>query len=234
MVAGGITGTFLLLGICVASVFVTDVSGALVPYVGHIYSKWTLDGIYAVYIAAGSVGFVVGCLIAKRHSHIIRQWYPLAIVLGIPMILCLWVAYEVATHFVSPRNMKLADYTNNTIKVNLKVPKGHGYYLELATPEVRRMPNGTSISSYIFSGHVRISSGAASIADFPISSDRALLTSSGFILTGWGVQNTNSPPLSRFIRSQADYDIEITFDPPPPPSSSVWLHWQQAAKDRDR
>jgi len=125
--------------------------------------------------------------------------------------------------------MKIIDCTNKVTKVRFKFPKGRGCDLMLAT---------ASSPTNAFSGHIRITSGTIAVIDFPIRAEqRPWLQRYGvpisFILTGDSM-NTNSPPLYQFVQAQKDYDIEIVFDQPPPPSTSIWLHWQQAYKDRDK
>jgi hypothetical protein len=153
------------------------------------------------------------------------QWLVLVLILCIALILAIRQFNKIVDHIEFRREMKLADCTNSTLKVHLKIPKGGSLCLVLVTP---------SSPSNIFSGHIRISSGASSNIDFPISSDSARQSSfqgvSNFSLTG-GFQNTNQPLLSQFVQAQRDYDIEFAFDIPPSPSSSVWLRWLQASID---
>lgn len=155
----------------------------------------------------------------------------LCAVVSLLLTLLAWWLYVVAAHTTVPRSMKLVDCTNSTLKVHLKVPKGHDYSLVLATPGV----GITEELPYKFSGRVQISDGSLTMIEIPIGSDFSvpcnwLPDSTGFILT----RGTNCIDLSRFIRPQIDYSIEVLFDLPPPPSTAIWLHWLQAAKDNEK
>jgi hypothetical protein len=137
-----------------------------------------------------------------------------------------------ALNTLIPHSIKLVDCTNSILKVHLKVPKGRGYNLVLGMP-------GSEMAEkfpYKFSGRIQIIEDKSSIIDFPIGSELIqscnwLNGESGFILTGF--RNTNCPALSQFIHPQKDYDIEIDFDQSPPPSTSIWLFWLQAYKDKE-
>jgi hypothetical protein len=87
-------------------------------------------------------------------------------------------------------------------------------------------------SAYNFSGHLRISSNGSLLADMPIGSDKAWRNGSWYGLTGVGMQNTNVPPLSKFIQSHKSYDFEISFEPPPPPGSAIWLYCTVSVRDQ--
>lgn len=130
-----------------------------------------------------------------------------------------------------PLSLKLADCTNNVVNIHLKIPIGHAYQLELKGPEIQVLTGEGLKSSYNFSGHLRILSDGSLCADIPIGSDKAWLTASGFVLTGVGFQNTNVPPLSKFIQSNKSYDFEISFEPPPPLGSSIWLYCLESRRD---
>lgn len=232
IIAGGITGAVALVGLSVVLVLFISGAGAALPYLGHFIEKWTkqwtLEGPYIAFIAAGCVGFVFGAFVGKRHIHIIRKWFSAAIIGGIPMIFILWLFYACASGVRIPRIMKLADCTNSEINIYLKIPEGRNYDLVLAS---------ASDSTNTFLGHIHISSGASLIADFPISSELAeqcnwLGSIPSLSLTGF--RNTNCLSLSQFIHAQREYNIEIIFDRSPPPSTSVWLHWVQAYKDKDK
>jgi hypothetical protein len=232
IVKSGITGALALTGICII-LFLLGFT-ARTPFVSYLYSKTLAKcSIEGLFIATGGFGFILG-LIGRRRLPIIQKGIALMAVVAIPLIIGAWLLNAYAIRVSVPHAVKLLNCTNSVVKIHLKVPKGHAYHLELNTPGVQAMPNGTVTSSYKFSGHIRISNGVSLVADFPIGYDKAWLTGSCFVLTGVSFQNTNVPMLSQFIQAQKSYDIEITFDPSPPPSSSIWLYWLQSAKDRDR
>lgn len=182
-------------------------------------------------LATSSIGFILG-MVARRHLTLKKEVVLIA-VFSIPLLIGAWMLDAVGSRVSIPHSLKLADCTNNAVSIHLKVPKGHAYQLELQMPEIQFSPsNGKSVSLYKFSGRLRILTAGAQLADFSISSDKALLTGSGYVLTGVGLQNTNVPPLSDFLQSNKSYDFEISFEPTPPPSSSVWLYWREAKIDK--
>ncbi|HEV2437652.1 MAG TPA: hypothetical protein VG077_16785 [Verrucomicrobiae bacterium] len=133
---------------------------------------------------------------------------------------------------IIPHSMKLVDCTNDVVTFHLRIPKGNSYSLVLATPG-----KGMSIiSPYQFYGQVYVSDGTLMKIEFPIGSDYTmpcnwLKDSSGLILNG---KSTNCPVLDEFIRSGQNYDFKIVFDKPPPSSTSIWLVWMQAVKDKGK
>ena len=159
------------------------------------------------------------------------KWFAPIIAFAILMVCSLWFFNEYIARVSIPRREKLADFTNGVVNIHLMVPQGHGFRFDLNTPGTHSTPNGGVNSSYKFSGHIRIASDSSLITDFAIGSDKAWLTASDFVLTGIGLQNTNTPPLSQFIQAQKDYDIQITLNPPPPPATSIWLYWLQSRRD---
>ena len=234
IIKSGIVGALALPGICIILIIVANLMSAALPFIAYpiakLQTKYTLEELL---ITSGSIGFVLGMTVRRRLPVIHKGIVPLVIA-AVPLIIGAWLLNAYAIRVSIPRHMKLADCTNSVVKFHLNVPKGYDYTLGLNTSGVQQMPNGTLTSSYKFSGHIRIASGAVFITDFPFDSDRTLLIASGFILTGIKGQSTNLPTLSGFIQAQRAYDIEITFDPPPPRSSSIWLHWLQTIKDGDR
>ena len=167
----------------------------------------------------------------RRRFPIIQRGIVLLACAAIPLIASVWLLNAYAIRVSVPHTVKLLDCTNSVINFHITVPKGHAYHLELNTPEIHAAPNGTVTSSYKFSGHIRISNGATLITDFPIGSDKAWLTASGFVLTGVDFQTPSVPQLGQLIPAQKDYDIQITLDPLPPPSSSIWLYCLQSRMD---
>jgi hypothetical protein len=232
VIKSGIIGALVLNGICIILFFIGfAVRGSFVSYLySRTLAKCPLEGLF---IAISGIGFIIGLVMKRRFPRIQRGIAPLAGV-AIPLVIGAWLLHAYAIRVSVPHTMKLSDCTNSTVSIHLEVPKGHAYHLELNTPEVQAKPDGTVSSTYKFSGHIRISSGASLIADLPIGSDKAWLTASGFVLTGAGLQNTAVPAVGQFIQPQKNYDIQITLNPPPPPLTSVWLYWLQSRIDMER
>ena len=138
-------------------------------------------------------------------------------------------------HTVIPRSIKLTDCTNSILEFNLRIPKGNSYFLVLATPGMGMVLN----PPYSFSGDVYILDKKAQPIDFPIGSELAeqcnWLERDGipfsFALTGF--KNTNCPFFGNLIQGTKDYHFKIVFSQPPPLSTSIWLCWLQAHKDKD-
>ena len=161
---------------------------------------------------------------------------PVVVFLVAVLLLAISVLFLVTLqrNTVIPHSLKLTDCTNTTVECQLRLPKGRSYYLVLATPGA-----GMALTPlFPFSGDVDISRGAASLIHFPIGSglaqqcnwlERAGIPYS-YALTGpW---NTNCPRLDRLFHGGNDYSIRIVFSQSPPSSTSIWLHWLQAGKDR--
>lgn len=184
----------------------------------------------------GSIGFILGLMLRRRFPVIQRGVLPLVIALVMLVVSLGWRSLLVHKMRLDielpPLSLKLADCTNNVVNIHFEIPPGHDYQLSLKIPETPVLTNGESRSSYNFSGHLRISSDGALIADLPIGSDKAWRNGSWYGLTGAGMQNTNVPPLSKFIQSHKNYDFEISFEPPPPPASSIWLYCLQSKRDK--
>jgi hypothetical protein len=230
IIKSGITGALALTGICII-LFIIGLT-VRIPFVFEFYSKTLARcSLESLFITTSGLGFILGLIVRRRLPIIQRGIAPIAVA-AIPLIFGAWLLDDVGKRISVPQIMKLADCTNSTVIVHFKVPKGHAYHLELITPGVQAMPNGTVTSSYKFSGRIRISNGASMVADLPIGSDKAWLTASCFVLTGVGLQNTNVPPLSKFIQSHKSYNFEISFEPPPPPGSSIWLYCLVSARDQ--
>jgi hypothetical protein len=227
----GIIGALALTGICIFLFLIGfAVRGEFISYFYQkTFARCSFEGLL---IATSGLGFVLGMIARRRLT--LKSEIILIATFSVPLIIGAWLLHAYAIRVAIPHTMKLADCSNSVVNIRLKVPQGHGYCLDLITPEIQAMPNGTVISSCKFSGRVRISNGTSLVADFPIGSDKSWLTGSEFVLTGVGLQNTNVPPLSQFIQAQRDYDIEITFDSSPPPSSSIWLYWLQSRGDTEK
>ena len=186
-------------------------------------------------IAIVCASLILGILLIRCLPIIQRTFYLLVILLVmavVPLGLVTWWLHEAAMGIdLSPLNLKLADCTTNVVNIHLKIPAGHDYSLGLITG-TKKLKNRKISSSYTFSGHLRISSNGALIADLPIGSDKAWQNGSWFGLTGVGIQNTNVPPLSKFIQSHKSYDFEISFEPTPPPGSSIWFYCLVSGRDQ--
>jgi len=228
----GFTGAIALTGICILLILLGSVIRT--PFITHLYgitfAKCSFKGLC---IGASGLGFILGVILRRRLPFMQKGIVPIAVA-AIPLIIGVWLLNAYTIRASIPHAVKLADCTNSTVNLHLKVPKGHAYQLELITPAVKGMPDGTVTSSYKFSGTIRISNGTTSVADFPISSDKSWLTASCFVLTGVGSLNGAVPPLSQFIQPQKDYDVQITLNPPPPPSTAIWLYWLQSKMDTDK
>jgi hypothetical protein len=197
-----------------------------------------------VLIVIVCIGFMLGVLLRRCFPIMQRRFYLLVVMLVmavVPLGFVTWWFHEMAMGTeLLPINLKLADFTNNVVNIYLKIPAGHDYRLDLKTPETQVLTNVETSASYNFSGHLRISSNGSLLADLPIGSDKAWRIGSNkawrngswYGLTGAGMQNTNVPPLSKFIQSHKSYDFEISFEPPPPPGSSIWLHCSVSGRDQ--
>lgn len=209
IIAGSIVGAVALTSSSIILVLLISGTCVALPFFGSVIEtwtkQWTLEGIYSVFIIAGCVGLVFGAFLGKRHLQTIQKWFSSALILGIPMIFCLWLFYGCASHVAIPREIKLTDCTNNTVLVQLTVPKGRNYRLVLTAP---------SGSTNIVSGRVIISSGATAITNFSIGSNT-------------GEQQCD------FFHAESRYNVEIKFDQTPS-STSIWLRWLQAYKDRSK
>ena len=207
---GGMTGVLLFSGIYAGLIIATSYIGNLLPASGPSIQKffglnnWTFAGIHTAFIIVASVGVIVGAMAGWRCPKLSQKWFAPASMIGIPAILFGWFLYTYASHVETPRSMKFIECTNRTIKVALKVPKGRHHYLVFVMP-----PDSTNI----ILGRVSISNGMSTITNFPIGSAQAKVRCD-------------------FLRAQTNCDIEITFEQQPPPSTSIWLHWLQAYKDR--
>jgi len=231
IVKSGIIGALALTGICIILFIISFAIRE--PFISHLYSKtFAKCSLKGLFIATTGLGFILGIIARRRLT--LKSEIILIAVFSVPLIIGAWMLDAIGMRVSVPHTMKLSDCTNGVLNIHLMVPKGHVYHLELNTPAVQTMPNGTVTSSYKFSGHIRISSKASLVTDFAISSDTAWLIPSGFALTDPSWQNTNSLSLGRFIQSQKDYDIQVTLDPPPPPASSIWLYWVQSRMDMQR
>jgi len=179
------------------------------PFIGQIVGrwtrKWTLQESYAALAVVSFIGFIFGALVSVRHPHVVQTWFSSAFVLGILMMFFLWLLNSFASHVEIPQNMKLADCTVVTM-IHLQVPKGQYFNLVLVAP-----PRSTNA----FAGQVHVSEG-------------------GSIVTNFSIGSNQTEQQCSFFHAESNYEIQIVFDSLPPPSTSVWLHWLQAYKDRDK
>ena len=232
IIKSGITGALALTSACIILAVVANI--IRVPCIAFLYAKSIAQcSLQGFFIATSGLGFILGLIIRRRLPVIQKGIAPMAVA-AIPLIVGVWLLNAVSSRVEIPCQIKLADCTNGTVIIHTRIPKGRNHHLVLATPEIQMMKDGSLKSSFRFSGRIRILSNGVLTVEIPIDSDSTWLTPDGFVLTGVGFHNTNSPPLSRVIQAQKDYDIEITFHPPPSTSSSIWLYWKQAVKDRDK
>jgi hypothetical protein len=216
IVKSGITGALGLMGICIILIIVANT--IRLPLIALLYEKTIAKcSLQGLFLAVGSFGFIFGLLVRRRLPVIQKGVAPMAIA-AVPLIFGVWLLDSWVARVSVPKTIKLSDCTNSMIEIQLKAPKGHGYQFELLTPEAQTTTNGLIISSYKFSGRIRILKGTSVIADLPIVPDKVEFIESGFILAGADTQN-NTVSLGQFLQPQKDYDIQITLDPRPPPSS---------------
>lgn len=222
----GVAGALAFTGLCII-VFLLGAT-ARQSYISHLYSKIIFHFSFgSIFLFTGALGFILGIAVRRRVRRI-QDGTVLAGLISIPLILVVWLLHVV--HVGVPHTLKLADCTNNIINIHLKVPEGHGYRLDLVASDSKPSPSGYRVSSYKFSGRIRISSRGSLISDFAIGSDTAGQAGGSFILTGDATYNRNVPPLSQFVEAQKDYDLQVTLNPMPPPSSSILLYWLRSTK----
>ncbi len=206
-----------------------------IPFVSYFFSKLLASYTPKEFlIMAGGIGFILGLAIRRKFPIIQRGVAPIVIA-AIPLIIGAWFIYAVARNVLVPQSIKLMECTNNILEFSFRAPKGHSYNFVLGTPGVGRMLK----PPFLFSGHIHMSNETTNV-EFPINSELARqcnwLEGNGvpysLILTDpW---NTNSVNLDRLIREQESYNVKIVFDQPPPHSTSIWLYWLQAAKDKGK
>jgi hypothetical protein len=235
IIKSGLVGAFTFTGI---SFILSIASGFMYRWMAWFVYIFFLSIPFpkTVFIVLGSIGFILGLLLRRRFPIIQRGVLPLVIASAVLVVALGWRGWLVHKMWMDtelpPVSLKLADCTNSVVNIHLKIPAGHAYQLELKGPRIQFSTGGEWKSSYNFSGHLRISNNGSLLVDLPIGSDKAWLTGSGYVLTGAGMQNTNVPPLSKFIQSHKNYDFEISFKPPPPPGSSIWLYCTVSVKDQ--
>lgn len=225
IIKSGLVGAFALTGLSIILAIAAARSQTFSSLVDSIEPSILLG----LFIIIGGIGFILGVVLRQRFPIIQRGKLLLVlviIVLALPLGFVIWFAHTVSMNIeLPPVSLKLADCTNNVVNVHLEIPSGHDYQLNLkTTPE--------KSASYTFFGHLRISSNGALITNLPISSGKAWPHGSWFGLAGAGMQNTNVPPLSKFIQSHKSYDFEISFEPPPPPGSSIWFDCLVSGRDQ--
>jgi len=235
LIKSGFVGALGLTGVFILLVIASQGSPTAISLVEAIFK--TAPSILGLFILISGIGFILGVIFGQRFPVVHEGILPLVIaliMLAVPSGFVAWVFYKASMQLEYPaKELKLTDCTNNVVNIHLKLPRGHAHQLELKAPEVRSLPsNGNAVSSYRFAGRLRISSAGVQLANLPISSDKAWLTSSGYVLTGAGLQNTNVPPLSNFIHPNRDYDLEINFEPAPPTNASIWLYWRESKVDQ--
>jgi len=237
IVKSGLVGAFAFTGVSFILVIVSIFMGARgLTIVTAFMNSPKYDFANETLFVIVCIGFILGVLLRRRFQIMQRRFYLLItmlVVVVVPLGFAIWLFHQMwmGTE-LPPISLKLADCTNNVVNIHLETPPGHDYQLSLKTAETQVLTNGDTSASYNFSGHLRISSNGALLADFPIGSDKAWRNGSWYGLTGAGKQNTNVPPLSKFIQSYKSYDFEISFEPAPPPASSIWLYCLVSVKDK--
>jgi hypothetical protein len=230
IIKSGLVGAIALIGLCY---FLISISlWTNIPIITHYAVSKTETSPKEVFIVIGGIGFILGLVLRARFPIIQRGVLPLAIaliMLVVPFWFGTWFIHKAAMQVeYPPQELKLADCTNNVVNFHLTAPRGHDHQLQLRMSGMTVSPTG----SYNFSGRLHILSNEGLIADLSIGSDKAWLTPVGYILTGVGMQNTNVPPLSKFIQSQKGYDFEITLDSKPPTNASIWIEWWESKIDK--
>jgi hypothetical protein len=116
------------------------------------------------------------------------------------------------------------------------MPKGRHFNFVLSGPEAQHFKTE---SDFLFSGHICISNGTFLVTNIIISSKYVKhsnwIQQAGrkYCLTLTGPSNSNCTNLSALIHPDMYYDIQIVFDNAPPVTTSLWLCWVQAYKDRN-
>jgi hypothetical protein len=228
IIKSGITGALGLSSFFIIFTIILALSGT---HFSRIYQELlTRFALSFVIAMIAGVGFIIGITV-RRHFPVVEKGFLPMIVAAAPLTIGLWLIWQYASRVEFPHKTKISEYANGAFTFRLNDPKGRYYVLKLSAPGIEIAPNGESRSSYVFSGDVTISNITGSVKTFRIDSEKASLSSEGFILSGGGVGNTNLPALDTYIQSHQDYEIRVMLSPPPPPSSALWLYWQQTSKD---
>jgi hypothetical protein len=228
---GSVAGALLFAGIYIIVVIGTSYMPVLLPATGPIVQnlmrmdKWTFDGLRNVFFVAAIAGVIFGLFVVKLYPAKLQKLL-LPAGLAIPLILIGLFLYTYAGHVEAPRSIKIADATNSTVNIHLHVPKGKLYSLWAGTT-----------TAYPFSGRIRVLEGVSVVGEFPLmggSGDGNQVPNGGYCfgLTDFWNTTSNRTSWNQIIKPQKDYDLQIIFDQPPPPSTSIWLHWLQAWKDK--
>jgi hypothetical protein len=212
IVAGGITGAFLLIGAGLILALVIEACRTALSHFGGGQSidrwerTWTMERVYAFFAGVGMVGFAVGLLTGWKNQPFVRKFFIPTLVYAIPLTLLFWLLFASAGNVMFPREVKITDCTNDMLTVHFTIPKGRNYRLILATPW------GASNESSL---RFNIANGALTITNFTLDAIR-------------GEKQCG------FFQPQISYDIMMKCDPHTPRSSSVSLRWLQAYKDRNK
>jgi len=189
------------------------------------------DSFTIIYIIIGILGFVLGNIAYRRNIY--QSILNFLAAFSIPILVGAFMLNAFSNRIAFPHSLKLGDCTNSVLRYSFETARGHGYFLTLYVPKSQSMLASTNtISSFKFTGNLRISTGGNQLVDMALDSDRAWLTDSSYVLTGLGSNNTNSPPLDNYMRSHNNYDLEIILNPPPPSGSSMWMSWKESKMDK--
>lgn len=228
----GISGALAFTGICLLLIIFVNVFSRTMPRITFVLVKLLQDWpLGTLCLITACIGFILGALVIRRFFPRVQKGMAPMAIAAIPLILGAWAFNAVAIRVSVPQSMKVGDCTNSVLDAHITIPQGHGYLLVLNASDLQSPTNDFASSSYKFAGSISIFDGASLLTNFPIGSDKAWLSGSKFFLTGAGAQNTNAPSLSQIVQAGKDYNVRIIMSPQPPPSSSIWLHWRQAARD---
>ena len=162
-----------------------------------------------------------GCFSSRRpglHNQV-RSRFSCLVVLAIVMALVMTLLSLLSCMFArGPRTRKLADCTNNVIRVQITTSTSPTYNLLISAPRDRT-------NALKFGGEVVVREGGQALT-IPISSDDITQASSriqnvDFYLLVWSP--TNRSKLKEFMVKGRKYDLVFQFSEMPPPECSLWL-----------
>jgi hypothetical protein len=80
VIAGGVVGGVTLIFISAILILLVGSVGAAYPLIGHVIEKWTFEGICAVFIIVGCIGFILGAFFSQRHLQVVQKWFSSALI----------------------------------------------------------------------------------------------------------------------------------------------------------